>query len=71
VPIASNGIRSSLDGELGAVDTTFGRKLLDDDVPAAGKLPGIEWCGTVHAAEATRAVNEMVRDVADLSEPRL
>ena len=66
VSIAANGIGPSLDRKLRAEDAVLGRKLLDDDVSTAGKLPGVEWCWTHHGAEATGAFIVTVRDVADL-----
>ena len=66
VSIAANGIGPSLDRELRAEYSAFGRELLDDDISTARKLPGVEWCWTRHAAKATGAFIEMVRDVADL-----
>lgn len=65
VPIAAHRIGSPLDGELRTEDASLGGKLLDDDITTAGELPRVEWCGTVHEAEATKAVIETVRDVAD------
>ena len=66
VSIAANGIGPSLDRELRAKHAAFGRKLLDDDISTARKLPGVEWCWTHHGAEATGAFIVTVRDVADL-----
>ncbi len=69
--IAADRIGPPLDRELGAKYAALGRKLLDNDVSTAGQLPGVEWCGTDHAAGATGAFIETVRDVADLPGPLL
>ena len=66
VSIAADGIGPALDRELRAKYATFGRKLLDDDVSTARKLPRVKLWWTRHATEATGALIVMVRDVADL-----